>query len=169
MSMIGELIHFLGMQLRQQESGIFISQSKYAKNLIKKFGLEFSSPVRTFIIPNIKLIIDLLRKSVDFSLYRSTIGSLLYLTTSRLDNSYSIGVCARYQANPKESYMIVLKKIIKYVKATTDFGVWYSKNTNNVLTAYSDVDEAGNVDDRKSTLRGCFYVGDNLVTWMSKK
>ena len=96
-------------------------------------------------------------------------GSLLYLTASRPDISYSGGVCARYQANPKESYIIGLKRIIKYVKSIADFRVWYSKDTNDVLAGYSDVDWAGNADDRKSTLRGCFYVGNNLVSWMSKK
>ena len=110
MTMIGELTHFLRLQIRQQDSGIFLSQSKYAKNLVKKFGLEFASSVRTPMSPNVKLTIDLLGKSVDPSLYRSMIGSLLYLTASRLDISYSVGVCARYQANPKESHMTALKK-----------------------------------------------------------
>ena len=68
------------------------------------------------------------------------IGSLLYLTASRPDISYSMGVCARYQANPKESHMIALKRIIKYVKTTADFGVWYNKDTNDVLVGYSDTD-----------------------------
>ena len=96
MSMIGELTHFLGLQIRQQELGIFLSQSKYAKNLVKKFGLESTSSVKTPMSPNVKLTVDLLGKSVDSSLYRSMIGSLLYLTASRLDISYNIGVCARY-------------------------------------------------------------------------
>ena len=83
MSMIGELTHFLGLQIHQQELGIFLSQYKYAKNLVKKFGLEHASFVRTPISPNVKLTVDLLGKSVDSSLYRSMIGSLLYLTVSR--------------------------------------------------------------------------------------
>ena len=165
MSMIGELTHFLGLQIRQQDSGIFLSQSKYAKNFMKKFGLESASSVRTPMSPNVKLTIDLLGKSVDSSLYRSMIGSLLYLTASRPDISYSVGVCARYQANPKESHMTSLKRIIKYVKTTADFSVWYNKDTNNVLVGYSDTDWAGNVDDRKSTSWGC----NNLVSWMSKR
>ena len=176
MSMIGELNHFLGLQICQQESGIFISQSKYAKNLVKKFDLESTSLVRTLMSPNVKLTVDFLGKrvdslgkNVDSSLYRSMISSLIYLTTSRPDISYSVGVYARYQANPKESHLIALKIIIKYVKATVDFRVWYSKDTNDVLTGYSDVNWARNADDRKSTLGGCFYVGNNLVSWMSKK
>ena len=140
MSMIGELTHFLGLQIRQQDSSIFLSQSKYAKNLVKKFGLKFSSSVRTPMSPNLKLTFDLLGKSVDSSLYRSMIGSLLYLIASRLKISYSVGVCARYQVNPKESHMTALKRIIKYVKTTVDFGVWYSKDSNNVIAGYSDLD-----------------------------
>ena len=140
MSMIGELTHFLGLQICQQDSGIFLSQSKYARNLVKKFGLESASSVRTPMSPNVKLTVDLLGKSVDSSLYRSMIGSLLYLTASRPNISYSVGVCAGYQDNPKESHMIALKRIIKYVKTTADFGMWYSKDTNDVLVGYSDTD-----------------------------
>ena len=131
---------------------------------MKKFGLESASSVRTPMSPNVKLTMDLLGKSVDSSLYRSMLGSLLYLTTSRSDISYSVRVCARYQANPKESHMTALKRIIKFVKTTAEFGVWYSKDTNNVLAGYFDSDWVGNVDDKKSTSGVCFYVGNNLVS-----
>ena len=96
MSMIGELNHFLGLQIHQQESSIFISQSKYTKNLVKKFGLESASSVRTPMSLNVKLTVNLLGKSVDSSLYRSMIGSLLDLIASSPNISYSVGVCARY-------------------------------------------------------------------------
>ena len=135
-SMIGELTHFLGLQIRQQDSGIFLSQSKYAKNLVKKFGLESTSSVKTPISPNVKLTVDLLGRSVDPSLYRSMIGNLLYLTASRPDISYSVGVCARYQANPKESHMTALNRIIKYVKTTAEFSLWYNKDTSDVLNTH---------------------------------
>ena len=115
---------------------------------MKKFGLESTSSVRTPMSPNVKLIVDLLGKSVDPSLYRSIIGSLLYLTASRPDISYSVGVCARYQANPKEFHMTALKRIIKYVKTTVEFGVWYNKDTSDVLARNSDANWAGNADDR---------------------
>ena len=106
--------------------------------------------------PNIKLTVDLLGKNVDSSLYRSMIGSLLYFTASRPNISYSVGVCARYQVNPKESHMIALKRIIKYVKATADFGGWYRKDTNDVLVGYSVVNWAGNADDKKIHLGVAF-------------
>ena len=95
-SMIGELNHFLGLHILQQESSIFISQYKYAKNLMKKFGLESTSSVRTPISSNVKLTVDLLGKNVDSSLYRSMMGNILYLTASKPNISYSVGVCARY-------------------------------------------------------------------------
>ena len=136
---------------------------------MKKFGLESASSARTPVSPNVKATFDLLGKSVNSSLYKSMIGSLFYLTASRPNISYSVRVYARYQENSKESHMISLKRIIKYIKTTVDFGRWYSKDTNNVLVGYSNADWAGNADDRKSTSGGCFYVGNNLVSWMSKK
>ena len=115
---------------------------------MKKFDLESASSIKTLMSPNVKLIVDLLSKSVDSSLYRSMIGNFLYLTASRPDISYNVGVCARYQANPKESHMIALKKIIKYVKTTTNFDVWYNKDTNDVLAGYFDTDWVENANDR---------------------
>ena len=106
--------------------------------------------------PNVKLTVDLLGKSVDPSLYRSMIGSLLYLTASRPDISYSVGMCARYQANPKESHITTVKHIIKYVETTSNFGVWYDKDTNDVLAGYSDVDWVGMLKSRKVLWVGVF-------------
>ena len=131
--------------------------------------MKSASSIRTPISPNVKLIVDLLGKSFDSFLYRSMIGSLLYCIASRPDISYSVGVCARYQANPKETHIIALKRIIKYFKTTVDFGVWYSKDTNDVLAGYSNADQVGNADDRKSSSGGWFYIGNNLVSLMSKK
>ncbi|CAM8948278.1 unnamed protein product [Rhodiola kirilowii] len=87
------------------------------------------------------------------------IGSLLYLTASRPDIAYAVGVCARYQADPKESHLLQVKRIIKYVCETVDFGIWYTKDTNPHLVGYCDADWAGNDEDRKSTSGGCFFLG----------
>ncbi|XP_062094017.1 secreted RxLR effector protein 161-like [Humulus lupulus] len=106
---------------------------------------------------------------VDPTLYRSMIGSLLYLTASHPDICYSVGVCARYQGNPMESHISAVKRIIRYVNSTVDFGIWFSKDTNSNLVCFSDADWAGNADDRKSNSGGCFYLGNNLVSWHSKK
>ena len=116
-----------------------------------------------------KLNVDSFGVEMNPTLYRSIIGSLLYLTASRPDISFSIGVCARYQAAPKESHLTAVKRIIRYINGTPDYGLWYSKDSNACLAGYSDVDWAGSVDDRKSTSGGCFCLGNNLVSWMSKK
>ena len=107
---------------------------------MKKFGLDSANPARTPMGANVKFTVDLLGKSVDSFLYISMIGSPIYLITSRPDISYNVGVCVRYQAIPKESHMTALKRIIKYVKTIGEFGVWYSKNTSDVLAGYSDAD-----------------------------
>ncbi|XP_040375507.1 secreted RxLR effector protein 161-like [Rosa chinensis] len=116
-----------------------------------------------------KLDVDLTGISVDQTLYRSMIGSLLYLTASRPDISFSVGVCARYQANPKESHLKAVKRIIRYVSGTSNYGVVYIFDSNVEIAGYTDSDWAGNVDDRRSTSGGCFFVGNNLVSWHSKK
>ena len=118
---------------------------------------------------NTKLGIDPSIQLVNIPLYRSMISCLLYLTASHPDISFSVGVCARFQANLKMSHLIVVKRIIKYVSGTSDFGLFYSQESNVSLAGYSDIDWAGNANDRKSIIGGCFYVGTNLVVWMSKK
>ncbi|CAM8982371.1 unnamed protein product [Rhodiola kirilowii] len=92
------------------------------------------------------------------------IGSLLYLTACRPDIAYAVGVCAMYQADMKESHLLQVKRIIKYVCRTVDFGIWYTKDTNPYLVGYCDTDWAGNAVDRKSTSGGCFFLGNNLVS-----
>jgi hypothetical protein len=167
MSMIGELTYFLGMQVKQTPEGIFISQSKYVKDLVKRFGLDGKSHARTPTSTSVKISADLTGKQVDPTLYRSIIGSLLYLTASRLDITSNVGVCARFQANPKESHLTAVKRIIRYVNAIVHYGIYFSRETNLLLEGYSDADWTRNVDDKKSTSGGSFYVGTNLVAWMS--
>ncbi|XP_062080396.1 uncharacterized mitochondrial protein AtMg00810-like [Humulus lupulus] len=169
MSMVGELNYFLGLQVKQSEDGTFISQSKYAKNLIKKFGMESAKHANIPMGTTVKLTKEENGVKVDPTLYRSMTGSLMYLTASRLDISYSVGVCARYQGNPMESHVTAVKRIIRYVNDTQEYGIWYSNETNSNLFCFSVADWAGNTDDRKSTSGGCFYMGNNLVSWHSKK
>ncbi|CAM8990952.1 unnamed protein product [Rhodiola kirilowii] len=97
------------------------------------------------------------------------IVSLLYVTVSRPNIAHDVGVCARYQANPKESHLMNVKRIIKYVGGMNDYGLWYTKDTSSCQVGYCDADWAGNAEDRKSTSGGCFFLGNNLVSWFSKK
>ena len=146
MSMVGELTFFLGLQVKQKE-GIFISQEKYARNIVKKFGLDLKKHTFTLMSSSTKLNLDPSGVEVSPTLYRSIIGSLLYLTASRLDIAFSMGVYARYQATLKESHLTVVKRIIRYVNGTLDYGLWYSKDSNACLSGYSDADWARSMDD----------------------
>ena len=130
MSMVGELKYFLGLQVKQREDGIFISQEKYAKNLVKRFGLDSKKHISTPMSSSAKLSRDAAGIEMDPTLYRSMIDSLLYLTTSKPDIAFSVGVCARFQATPKESHLIAVKRIIRYINGTSDYGIWYSRDSN---------------------------------------
>ncbi|XP_073281948.1 secreted RxLR effector protein 161-like [Primulina huaijiensis] len=116
-----------------------------------------------------KLFKDDVATGVDNTQYRSIIGSLLYLSASRPDIMFSVCLCARYQDDPKVTHLKAVKRILRYIAGTVDLGLWYTKETNTNLVGFSDADWAGNLDNRKSTTGGCFYLGNNLVSWYSRK
>jgi hypothetical protein len=169
MSMMGELKFFLGLQIKQLAQGTVINQAKYISDLLKRFDMTGSSSVKTPMTPNIPLHADLSGNSVDQTSYRAIIGSLLYLTASRPDIMYSTCICARYQANPKESHLLAAKRILRYLKGTPSLGLWYPKDSGFELTAYTDSDYAGCKLDRKSTSGSCQFLGEKLVSWSSRK
>jgi hypothetical protein len=117
----------------------------------------------------VNLDLDPNGKEVDQKLYRSMIGSLLYLCTSRPDIMLSVGVCARYQAAPKESHLVAVKRIFRYLVNTPNFGLWYPKGTSFDLVGYSDSDWTGDKVEQKSTSGACQFLGRSLVCWSSKK
>jgi hypothetical protein len=155
MSMIGELTFFLGFQVKQMKEGNFLSQEKYAKDLLKRFKMEDCKSIKTPMHTNGHLNLDEGGKPVDQTLYRSMIGSLLYLTASRPDIMFSVCMCARFQANPKEAHPSAVKRILRYLKHTPSIGLWYPKGATFDLVGYSDSDYAGCKVDRKSTYGGC--------------
>jgi len=169
MSLMGELNFFLGLQIKQTSEGNFINQTKYTKELLKRFGYEDSKPHNTPMSTSLKLDKDEEGKEVDIKKYRGMIGSLLYLTASRPDIMFSVCLCSRFQSCPKESHMHALKRIFRYLKSTCDFGLFYPKTRSFDLIAYSDADYAGCKSDRKSTSGTCQFLGKSLVSWFSKK
>ncbi|CAH1426641.1 unnamed protein product [Lactuca virosa] len=169
MSMMGKINNFLGLNIRQNREGIFINQEKYTKNLLEKFGLTNSTKLRVPMATGIKLTPSLDKPAVDITLYRSMIGSLLYLTASRPDIMFSVCNCARYQSNPREPHLTAVKNIFRYLKGTISLGLWYPSNTGFFVQAYSDVDLGGCNLDRKSTSGGCQFLDGKLVSWQSKK
>ncbi|KAI3672552.1 hypothetical protein L6452_38642 [Arctium lappa] len=137
-------------KVKQFSTGIFINQSKYILDILRKFKMENCKPIGTPMAPGTKTGTDLSGKAVDVRTYRGMIGSLMYLTFSRPDIMFSTCLCARYQANPKESHLSAVKRIFRYLKGTADLGLWYPKDTSFELTSYSDADHAGCMLDRKS-------------------
>jgi hypothetical protein len=118
MSLLGELSFFLGLQIRQRNQGIFISQTKYIREMLKRFGMEDCKPFITPMQTSCKLIKDDDLKSTDQRQYRSMIGSLLYVTASRPYVMQVVGQVARFQEAPKESHVLAVKRIFRYLKGT---------------------------------------------------
>ncbi|GKD67578.1 retrovirus-related pol polyprotein from transposon TNT 1-94 [Tanacetum coccineum] len=169
MSMMGELNFFLGLQIKQMEDEIFFNQSKYIKEMLKKFGLEDSKPTKTSISTKIKLTKDDEAYSVDSSKYRGMIGSLLYLIACRPNIMFRVCLCARFQENPKNTHLEAVKRIFRYIRGTSHLRLWYSKGTRIETIVYTDSNHAGDYVDRKSTIGVCTFMGCYLISWFAKK
>ncbi|GJZ45075.1 putative ribonuclease H-like domain-containing protein [Tanacetum coccineum] len=169
MSSIGELTFFLGLQVKQKEDGIFISQDKYVGEILKKFSFSSIRTASTPMETNKALTKDEDGEDVDVHLYRSMIGSLMYLTSSRPDIMFSVCACSRFQVQPKVSHLNAVKRIFRYLKGRPNLGLWYPKDSPFILEAFSDSDYAGASLDRKSTTGGCQFLGSRLISWQCKK
>ncbi|KAK1620384.1 hypothetical protein QYE76_025901, partial [Lolium multiflorum] len=169
MSMMGELKYFLGFEIKQMQQGTFINQAKYLQDMLKRFDMKGAKGIGTPMQLKCQLTLDEAGKAVDTKLYRSMIGSLLYLCASRPDIMLSVGMCARFQASPKESHLVAVKRIFRYLVDTPHFGLWYPRDTDFALVGFTDSDWAGDKIDRKSTSGACHFLGRSLVCWSSKK
>jgi len=145
--------------MKHMEDTIFIYQSKYANSIVKKFGLENASHKRTSAATHVKLTKYDNGVDIDKSLYMSMSDCLLYLTSSRHDIPFDVGLCARCQAKPKANNLTQVERIMKHINGTCAYDILYSHDTNSILVGYRDVDWAVSDDDRKSTCgRGCFFL-----------
>nr|GEW27045.1 retrovirus-related Pol polyprotein from transposon TNT 1-94 [Tanacetum cinerariifolium] len=168
MSMMGKISFFLGLQISQSPRGLFINQSKYALESLKKYGFESCDPVDTLMVEKSKLDEDKEWKAVDPSHYRGMIGTFFYLTASRPDLKFAICMCARYQARPTEKYVHAVKRIFRYLRGTVHWGLWYLKDSSVTLTAFADVDHDGCQDTRRSTSGSVQFMGERLISWSLK-
>ncbi|GKF66655.1 hypothetical protein Tco_0193172 [Tanacetum coccineum] len=149
---MGELTFFLGLQVTEKNDGIFISQDKYVEEILKKFGFSTVKTTSTPMKKSKPLIKDAKAEDVDVHLYRSMIGSLMYLTASRPDIIFDVCDCARFQVTPKVSHLHDVKRIFRYLKGQPKLGLWYPKDSPFDLEAYTNSDYAGANLDRKSTI-----------------
>jgi hypothetical protein len=163
MSMMGELQFFLGLQIKQSKEGTFVHQAKYTKDIVRKFKMEDSKAMMTPMSTTTTLDADEKGEHVDQKEYRSMIGSLLYLTTTRPDIQFSVCMCAHFQASPRTSHRQAVKRIFRY------FSLWYSASSSLALHGFLDADFAGCQLDTKSTSGTCQFLGSSLVSWSFRK
>ncbi|XP_071689056.1 uncharacterized mitochondrial protein AtMg00810-like [Rutidosis leptorrhynchoides] len=147
----------------------FLNQSKYAKEILDRAGMSNCKPCNTPVEAKSKLSSHIGNPYADPSLYRSLAGALQYLTFTRPDILYSVQQICLHMHNPHDTHMAELKRILKYVQGTIDYGLHMTKTSTTSLIAYTDADWAGCPDTRKSTSGYCVYLGDNLISWSSKR
>ncbi|KAJ6715422.1 GAG-POL-RELATED RETROTRANSPOSON [Salix viminalis] len=157
------------MGILQSDQGIFIHQSKYAKSLLVKFGLEDCKPVTIPLVVGEKLRKEDGSEAADEGLYRKIVGSLLYLTATRPDLMYSASLLSRFMSNPTRRHMGVARRVLRYVQGTLNYGIEYRKDKSTTLIGYCDADWAGNEDDSRSTSGYAFSFGSGSFSWASLK
>jgi len=169
MSDIGLMSYYLGIEVKQKEDGIFISEQRYVNEMLKKFKMGGSKPINTPVEYGLKLSKFNGEEKVDATNFKSLVGSLRYLTCTRPDILYATGLISRHMENPTITHLKAEKRILRYIKGTTKLGLWFSSNQDYKLVGYNDSDWAGDGDDRKSTISFVFFMGNTSFTWMSKK
>nr|GEW42822.1 retrotransposon protein, putative, Ty1-copia subclass [Tanacetum cinerariifolium] len=169
MSLMRELTFFLGLQVKQKKDGIFISQDKYIAKILRKFGLTDKKSDSTPIDIEKPLLKDPDGEDVDVHIYRSMIGSLMYLTSSRPDIMFAVCACVRFQVTPKPLHLHAVKRIFRYLKGKPHLGLWYLNDSPFDFVVYSDSNYAGASLDRKSTTGGCQFLRCRLISWQCKK
>jgi len=156
MSLLGELTLFLGLHIYQHDTCIFISQTKYIKETLKMFGMEYYNPLSIHIQTSCNLRKEDESKVADQRLYKPMIDNLLYVASSRLDVMQAVGHVAIFQATLKETHIMAAHRIFIYLKATKDYGLWYPKGNELSLVSYTDADWVGSIESKRSTNGGTF-------------
>lgn len=168
MTDLGLLHYCIGIEVWQTSKGIFISQQKYAAEILKAFGMIDAKPVGTPMEVNAKLSMEDSSVLVDIKKYRKLVGSLIFLCNTRPDICFAVGVISRFSNQPREAHWAAGMRILKYIKGTLDHGIFYNPGLCN-LHGYCDSDWAGDGDSRKSVSGYCFSLGSGIVSWISKK
>ncbi|WZY76517.1 hypothetical protein YC2023_022901 [Brassica napus] len=169
MTDLGKMRYFLGLEVLQTPHGIHVSQEKYAMEVLKHFDMENCNSVCNPMVPGNKLDMDEGGNRVDETFYKKIIGSLMYITTTRPDLQFSVSLLSRYMSNPTDLHLQAAKRVLRYLKGTMDFGIWYKRGGKGELLVYTDSDFAGDIDSRKSTSGYVFVMDGAAVAWSLKK
>eukprot|EP00253_Pinus_taeda_P027213 PITA_27213 len=169
MTDLGHLHYFIDLQVLQSKEGISLSQSKYACDILHHFHMEECKAAPSPFQSGVKLSVSCTSLEFDATLYHQLVGKLLYLTHTRPDLSFAVGLVARFMQNPHESHWKEAKRILRYVRGTVQFGIHYSAKEAPLLVGFTDFDWAGDPNDRKSTIGYVFTLGSGPITWACKK
>ncbi|CAJ2652014.1 unnamed protein product, partial [Trifolium pratense] len=166
---LGPLSYFLGIAVTRHTGGLFLSQRKYAEEIIERAGMTYCKPTTTPVDTKAKLSVSCGSPFKDPTLYRSLAGALQYLTFTRPDISYAVQQVCLHMHDPKDGHMNALKRILRYIQGTLDYGLHLFKSSISGLVSYTDADWGGCPDTRRSTSGYCVFLGDNLISWSSKR
>lgn len=153
----------------QLSEEIFISQRRYAMEILRRFGMENSNEVQNPIVPGFKISKDEKGVEIDSVLYKQMVGSMMYLTATRPDIMFAVSLISRYMSRPIELHLSAAKRVLRYLQGTTGFGIFYAKGGNKELIGFTDSDYAGCLEDRKSTSGYTFILSSGAVAWSSRK
>jgi hypothetical protein len=169
MTIMGELQFFLGLQIKESKEGTFVHQAKYTKDTLRNFKMKDSKSMATPMSTTTALDANEEGEHVDQKEYQSMFGSLLYLMATRPDIQFSVCLCACYEASPRTSHQQAVKCILRYLRHTSDFGLWYSASSSLALHGFSDADFTGCRLDKISTSGTCHILGSSFVSWSPRK
>lgn len=169
MSDMGSLSYFLGLEITQSKEGLFLSQRKYATDLLNKFGMKNCNLSFTPMNCGEKFKADESDEIADVRVFRSLVGGLLYLSHTRPDIAFAVGLISRYMQKPTACHLGAARRILRYVAGTVSYGLWYEKGKTVKLKGYTDSDWATSLEDRKSVSANIFFCGSGAISWSSKK
>ncbi|KAB1227925.1 Retrovirus-related Pol polyprotein from transposon TNT 1-94 [Morella rubra] len=166
---LGQLHYFLGVEVHHLSNGLLLTQQKYIADLLRRTNMSTAKLVHTPMATTAPLSARDGTAFEDPTLYRSVVGSLQYLSFTRPDLSYAVNRVCQYMHAPRTPHWQAVKRILRYLRFSAHFGLFYSRSSSRVLSAYSDADWAGCPDDRRSTGGSCVFFGSHLITWSSRK
>ena len=166
---LGDLRYFLGIEVIRTDEGIWLSQRQYALDMLSKYGMADCKPISVPLDPNGKMSMDAGFALEDPTMYRKIVGSLIYITITRPDLSYSVGLESQFMQVPRKPHLDGVRRTLRYLRATVDYALFYEAGVPVDVYGYTDADWAGSISDRRSTSGFMFSFGCATVTWSSKK
>jgi len=164
-----DLHYFLGVEVIPVQQGLFLSQNRYIHDLLIRLNMAGAKTVHTPMSVSTKLLLDDGSANCDATEYRRTIGSLQYLSLTRPDLGFAVNRLAQFMHKPTVIHWQHVKRLLRYVKQTMHFGLLLRRQSHPVLRGFSDADWGGNLDDRKSTTAYIIFLGNNPISWRTRK